>query len=123
MSSRQELRETVWRSLPCLRKRLVGRERIDRITDIAIDRAPLEVMPYVGSGSQEEEIVCRAWQIAVKTKYCKTHGEDAIQFGPMFWIIVAPLIQYAIKVILEWWLESRANQVLLAGWRKEGIPS
>lgn len=123
MSSREELHEIVWRSLPYLRKRLVGRERIDRITDIAIDRAPLEVMPYVSSGSSEEEVVCRAWQIAVKTRYCAAHGEDAIQFGPMFWIIVAPLIQYAIKAILEWWLESRGNRDLLAGLRREGIPA
>jgi hypothetical protein len=118
---RDDLRDAVWKSLPYLRKQMLGRERIDRITDLVIDRAPLEVMPYVDRGSNEEEVVCLAWQSAVKMRYCTMYGEDAIQFGPLFWIIVSPLIQYAIKAIIEWWFQSRANRVLLAGWRKEGV--
>lgn len=121
--NREELSELVWSKMPPLRGRLVGRERIDRVVGIVIDRAPLEVLPYVARGSHEEEVVMRAWQIAAKTRYCAMHGEDAIKFGPMFWIIMAPLIQYAIQAILAWYLESRSNRVLLAGWRKEGIKS
>lgn len=118
--NRDELKETVWNSMPYLRKRLLGRERIDRITDLVIDRAPLEVLPYIEEGSNEEEVVRRAWQIAVKTRYCHEYGEDAIQFGPLFWIVLSPLIQYAIQAILKWWLESKRNRVLIADWRKEG---
>lgn len=119
--TREELRELVWSEMPLLRSRLVGRDRIDRITDLVIDRAPLEVLPYVDRGSHEEEVVKRAWQSAVKTQYCSMHGEDAIQFGPLFWIVMAPLVQYAIQAILNWWLESRSHRVLLVGWRKEGL--
>jgi len=121
--NRDELKMTVWNSMPHLRKRLLGRGRIDRVVDLVIDRAPLEVLPYIDQDSNEEKVVCRAWQSAVKMRYCTRYGEDAIQFGPLFWIILSPLIQYAIAAILKWWLESRSNRVLLAGWRKEGIPS
>ena len=121
MNLRGELEQRVWLSMPVLRRQLIGRERSDLITHVAVDRAPLEVLPYVDRGSKEEEVVCKAWQSSVKTKYCMRYGEDAIQFGPLFWIIVSPLIQYAIRAILEWWLESRSHQVVMAGWRKEGI--
>ena len=122
MSSRDELQDAVWQSLPFLRRQLVGRERMERIVNLAIDRAPLEVLPYVNQGSNEENVVCTAWQAAVKTRYCTKYGDDAIRFGPLFWIVVSPLIQYAIKAILEWWLNSKTNRVLIAGWRKEGFP-
>jgi hypothetical protein len=119
--TREELRDLVWAEMPLLRSRLVGRERMNRVVDLVIDRAPLEVLPYVDRGSCEEEVVMKAWQSAVKMRYCTMYGEDAIQFGPLFWIVVAPLIQYAIQAILKWWLESRSHRVLMAGWRKEGL--
>ena len=119
--TRDDLRELVWQGMPLLRGRLVGRARIDRITDLVIDRAPLEVLPYIREGTQEEEVVKRAWQGVVKTRYCTEYGEDVIQFGPLFWIVMSPLIQYAIAAILKWWLESRSHRVLIVGWRKEGL--
>lgn len=117
---KQDLQDLVWNSLPVLRRNLVGRRRIDRIVDLCIDRAPLEVLPCVGDRPGEQEIVAKAWQNSVKGMYCREYGEDAIQFGPLFWVIVSPLIQYAIMKIIEWFWASRANRVLLAGWRKEG---
>ncbi len=119
--NREELRELVWQEMPLLRSRLIGRARMDRVVDLIIDRAPLEVLPYVDRGSREEEVVKRAWQASVKTRYCAKYGEDAIQFGPLFWVIMSPLIQYAIQAILKWWLESASHRVLIVGWRKEGM--
>lgn len=117
---RQEFRDMVWDSLPVLRRNLVGRRRIDTIVDLCVDRAPLEVLPYIHDRPGEEAVVMKVWQQSVKGLYCREYGEDAIAFGPLFWIVVSPLIQYAITRILAWFWESRANRVLIAGWRKEG---
>jgi len=117
---RQDLYDLVWGSLPLLRRSLVGRERMDLILDLCVDRAPLEVLPYVGDRPGEQDIVTQAWRNSVKTMYCREYGEDAIQFGPLFWIVVSPLIHLAIMKIISWFWQSKSNRVLLAGWRKEG---
>jgi hypothetical protein len=117
---RQDLHDLIWDSLPILRRNLVGRRRIERVVDLCIDRAPLEVLPYVGDRPEEQDVVAKAWQNSVKGLYCREYGEDAIQFGPLFWIVVSPMIQFAIKKIIEWFWQSKANRVMLAGWRREG---
>lgn len=117
--NRVGLHDMVWRSLPVLRRNLVGRERMNRVVDLCIDRAPLEVLPLVQDRPSEREVVATVWKSAVKGLYCRKYGEDAIQFGPLFWIVISPLIQFAIAKIIEWFWQSASNRVLLAGWRKE----
>jgi hypothetical protein len=112
--NQQELRDQLWRELPVLRRNIIGREKVDDIITIAIEQCPLEFFQHISQGSNEQDVALAAWGQSVKRGY----GEEA-QFGPLFWILVSPLIQYLLKRLLEWWFESRANRVKMAGWRRE----
>lgn len=116
--TQQELRDRLWSELPVLRRNLLGREKVDDLITIAIEQCPLEYFQHISHGSNEQEVVAAAWGQNVKRGYGLLYGEDA-KFGPLFWILITPLIQYLLKRLLDWWFESRANRVLLAGWKKE----
>lgn len=116
--TQRELRDQLWSELPVVRRNLIGREKVDDMITIAIEQCPLEFFQHVSQGSNEQDVALAAWGQSVKRGYGLLYGEEA-QFGPLFWILVSPLIQYLLKRLLEWWFESRANRVKMAGWRRE----
>lgn len=114
----KSLKEQLWRELPFVRKHIIGRERIDDIVILAIEQSPLEFCQHISEGTIEESVVLAAWEQSVKRGYCLMYGEEA-QFGPLFWILIGPIVQYILKRLLERWFESSANRVMMAGWRRE----
>lgn len=117
--NRQEFQDMLWSELPAIRKRLVGKKRAERLAKIAIEQCPVEILQHVQEGGKQREVLLAAWRANVKKRYCVEHGEDAVTFGPLFWILISPVLQYIVKRILEWWFESRSHRVILAGWQKE----
>ena len=114
---KQDLLDTSWERMPYVRRNIIGRRIADKVTDICIATSPLEFMTQIEPGSPEEKVIRKAWAIEAKRRYCCLHGEDVIAFGPLFWIIVSPLIQVVIARIIEWWLESNSHKALLKAWR------
>lgn len=115
----QELRDAIWDELPPLRKHILGRQRIDNVITLAIEQCPDDLFRHVEHNDGQQDVVLAAWKSAVKRRYCIAYEGDGVQFGPLFWIILSPLIQYVIKRLLEWWLESSSHRLLLAGWKRE----
>lgn len=116
--TQRELREQLWEELPLIRRNILGRERVDDLITLAIEQCPVEYIQHTAAGSSERDVVSAAWGQSVKRSYSLLYGEDA-KFGPLFWILISPVIQYLIMRLLKWWEESRANQVIMAGWRRE----
>lgn len=114
-----ELQDRIWRQLPLLRRNLIGRERFDDLVIVAIEQSPIEFVRHITRGENSEDVLIAAWGQSVKRGYYLMHGStDEKAFGPIFWILIGPLLQVLLKKILEWWFESSKNKVLLAGWRR-----
>lgn len=113
--TQHELREEIWMSVPPLRRLIIGRERVDDIITMAIENAPLEQIVAAG---EDQSVVLKVWEADVKRCYCLVCG-DEVTFGPLFWILIGPIVQLALKKLLEWWFASSANRVMLAGWKRE----
>jgi len=113
-----ELQELMWAELPFIRKNLVGRDRVDDLVLVAIEQFPLQYADHVAVGSAEADVFTMAWSGNVKRGYCLLYGED-YEFGPIFWLLISPILQILLKQLLEWWWAGPANRVLMAGWRRE----
>lgn len=118
MTTQAELREEIWESLPSLRKHLIGRERIEDLITVAIEQSPCQFADCIAQGSPEEEVFLAAWGRDVKKAYCLKTGND-VQFGPLFWILVSPILQYILQRLLDWWFSASSHRVLMAGWHRE----
>lgn len=116
--TQQDLRDEIWGGMPFARKRLVGRERVDDLITMSIESSPLDLLQHVGRDSREQDVVVSEWSKSVKRSYCLICGDEAT-FGPLFWILVSPLLQYIIKRLIEWWFESASHRVIMAGWKRE----
>lgn len=105
-------------SVPPLRRRILGRERVNDIITMAIENAPIEYINHVVVEGDGQEVLLKSWEADVKRCYCLICG-DEVTFGPLFWILIGPIVQLLLKKLLEWWFESSSHRVLLAGWKKE----
>lgn len=117
--TRDELLEEMWDSLPWLRKRLLGRERVNRLVESCISQTPVELLSHVADRPEEVEVVEAAWRGDSKKRYSTRYGDDVIEFGPIFWIVAAAVIQYIVQRLLEWWFERRECRSLIEAWRAE----
>jgi hypothetical protein len=113
-----ELKELAWLELPVLRRNLVGRDRIDELVTIAVEQCPIQFIEHVSDGGCQRDVILSAWGQSVKKGHCLLHGENNVTFGPLFWVLVGPLLQIMLKKLLEWWFESSRNKLLMAGWQR-----
>ena len=114
----KELQDQMWLELPALRRNMVGKKRIDELVTIAIDQCPIAFVEHISNGSCEQSVVLSAWSQSVKKSHCLKNGHDNVQFGPLFWILVGPLLQILLQKLLDWWFESARNRVLMVGWQR-----
>lgn len=115
----KSLQDKIWRQLPLLRRSLVGRERFDDLVVVAIEQSPIEFVRHVSQGEESEQVLLAAWGQSVKRGYCLMHGStDEKAFGPVFWLLIGPMLQTVLAKILEWWFASPKNKILLAGWKR-----
>lgn len=119
MSSLDELADDIWRDLPFFRRQLLGRERVKDMVLIAVEQCPLDLCGHVQPGSTESDVLVAAWSQDVKRSYCLLYTGDEAKFGPLFWILLSPVLHYVIQKILDWYFESRSNRALLRRWKKE----
>lgn len=113
--TQNELRDEIWHSIPPLRRLIIGRERVDDIVTMSIENAPLEQIVAAGG---DQSVVLKVWEADVKRSYCLICG-DEVTFGPLFWILIGPIVQLVLKKLLEWWFESHSHRVMLVGWKRE----
>lgn len=110
----EDLQSRIWGDLPPLRKNLVGRDRVDDLVLIAVEQSPIEFISHLKPGSGECEVFSAAWGQSVKRGYCLLYPE----MGPIFWLLISPVLQAILRRLLEWWWESSNNRILLAGWKR-----
>lgn len=92
----ENFQNLVWSSLSPIRKRIVGRERVNDLIAITIEQSPVRLLHHVVSGSTGEQVVVDEWHTGVRRML------DS-QFGPIFWLLLSPVLSVIIQKLLEWW--------------------
>jgi hypothetical protein len=97
-----------------MRKHLVPRERIDELVDQAIRNWPSEVLTQCRDDDDFAEVM----QANVGSLRRRIRAND---YGFLWTILLSALASAVIELLLKWWLERRANRVLLLVWRQEAM--
>ena len=108
-----EMRGYVYARLP-LRKHLLPRERIDELVDQAIANWPSEVLSQCRGDDDYAEVM----EANVNSLRRRIRAND---YGFVWTIILSALASAVIELLLKWWLERRANRVLMLVWRQEAM--
>jgi hypothetical protein len=114
-----EVQEWTWKQLPYVRRNILGRDRVNDLVAVAIEQAPVDLFRHVTGNANSQEIVLVAWGQSVKRTYCLMRGgPDEKQFGPIFWLLIGPILQMILTKLLDWYFRSPKNAVLLKGWKR-----
>jgi hypothetical protein len=119
MKTLKDLQEEVWSGIPYIKRKLIGRERVDDLVMLAVEQCPLDLCQHFEPGSKECDVVCAAWSESARRSYCLLYGGDENTFGPLFWILVSPVMSYIMQRILEWYFETKSHRATLRRWKRE----
>lgn len=114
-----DLKEHVWRKLGP-RRWLVGREQIDVLTQLTVENWQCEFI-QVAQDDLERKVVCDATLADVKRMYQAVGGYGEREYGMIWMFLLSAVASAVIQVVLKWWLERRANRVMLMIWQQEGM--
>jgi hypothetical protein len=113
MAEMTALQNEMWNALPLV-KYLLGRKKINALIDSAIESAPFAVLEILRKNPIYEESTRSKWVGMTR----ELHAKDAT-FGPLFWLLVLPLLQVLIRKLIEWWLSDRENRISMQTWHGE----
>jgi hypothetical protein len=114
----QTMQEIAWQSLPPIRKRMVGRATVNDLVVCAIHNWEGEYLAACADNNQRQ-VYARGLLQAVKRAHQPISGYEAQEYG-FIWVFLLQAVATAlIQWLVEWWLKSHANRVLIEGWKRE----
>jgi hypothetical protein len=117
--SADTLREYVFRRMP-IRARVLGRERLGEIVDLAVARWPAYELLSCGRGSSQEEEVLQSLMQEVSVR-CSATAAKQQTYGFVWMFLMSAVVSAVVQAVLRWWLESSANRAMLRVWQQEGM--
>ena len=114
-----DLKAHVWKKLGP-RKWLAGRAQVELLTQLTIENWQTEYFEAADS-DLERSIVAEGTLVAVKRMHQAVGGYGDREYGMLWMLLLSSLASAIIQVMLRWWLERRANRVMLMVWQQEGM--
>lgn len=115
VSGPEELCQYVRQSLP-LRARLVGKERLDDITLIAVTEWPIQPLLDARRGSGDEERMLDSITKSVSRTYETVHGSEK-RYGFLWAFVLSSAVSAIVQLVLQWWLSRSVNRMKMAAWQ------
>lgn len=114
-----DLKEHVWRKLGP-RKWLVGRSQVDLLTQLAVENWRSDYMQAADS-DLERQIVAQAMLADMKRMHQAVGGYGDREYGMIWMFLLSAVASAILQVLLKWWMDRRANRVMLMVWQQEGM--
>jgi hypothetical protein len=114
-----DLKVHVWRRLGP-RKWLIGREQVDLLTQLTIENWQSEYYTAAET-DHERQIVAEGTLVAVKRMHQVVGGYGEREYGMIWSLLLMAVASAVIQLVLRWWLERRANRVMLLVWQHEAM--
>jgi hypothetical protein len=112
-----DLKEHVWRKLP-FRKVVVGRRAVNDLVELAIANWESRLLE-VCINDQQRAIVADTITASMKRGHQVVSGKEVQEYGFVWVIVLGAIANLIVQIILQWWMERRANKALLVVWQSE----
>ncbi len=112
-----DLQTYVWRRLG-MRKFLVGRATCDDFVQLAVENWAGQFMKHA-LDQRERNVVSGVIVADIKRAHQVMSGRESAEYGMIWALVLQAVASAVVQLILKWWLERRANRVLLAVWQQE----
>lgn len=112
-----ETQDYVWRRLG-VRKHLVGRAVVNDMVELAIENWAGAFLNYCVN-DDDRRMVCNVIVDNMRRSHQVMGGKDPVEYGLVWAFILQAVTSAVVQVILRWWLERRANRVLLLALKAE----
>lgn len=112
-----ETQDYAWRRLG-VRKHLVGRAVVNDMVELAIENWPGELLNHCQT-DDDRRMVCDVIIDNMRRSHQVVSGRDPAEYGFIWAFILQAVASAVVQVILRWWLERRANRVLLLALKAE----
>jgi hypothetical protein len=113
-----DLQSEVWRAMPPLRKRIAGREVVDDFVTLAVQNWSGEYLEACADNRQRN-VYAAALLGQLKRGHQAVSGAEPTEYGFLWVFLLQAVAAAVIEWLIKWWLDRRANRVLLAGWQQE----
>lgn len=117
MTTVADLKLWVWRRVG-IRRHVVGRRVIDDFTELAIAHWEPRHLAYCIDDTQRA-VVCENILRSVKRGYQVVSGKEPQEYGVFWSLVLQAVASIVVKLILQWWLESRLNRIRMQSWQTE----
>lgn len=111
----EELKDYVFRRMP-IRTRMLGRERLAEIVDLAVARWPSDGLRACARGSSQEEELLQGVIHGVGQQ-CSARSGAGQTYGFVWMFLMSAVISAVVQAVLRWWLEREANRQAIALWK------
>lgn len=113
-----DLKNHVWRDMPPIRKRLVGRRVVDDCVQLAVENWSGDYLAAC-AGNHERHVYATAMLGQIKRAYQPVSGREPQEFGFIWVVILQGVVSAIVQWLIRWWLERRANRALMTVWQHE----
>lgn len=112
-----ELKQYSWRRLG-VRKHLAGRKAVDDLVEVAVQNWESQYLRRIDHPTNmmlfEQDMLAN-----MKRVYQAGGDYGDAEYGFIWVFILSSVASALIKILIEWWLKRRENQVFMANMRTE----
>jgi hypothetical protein len=112
-----DLKEHVWKRLP-LRKVVVGRRAVNDMVELAVSNWDHRMLD-ICVNDQQRRIVSDSIVASMKRGHQVVSGKEVQEYGFVWVIVLGAIANLIVQIILQWWMERRANRAMLVAWQVE----
>lgn len=112
-----ETKDYVWRRLG-VRKFLVGRAVADDMVELAIENWAGSFLNYCVNDN-DRALVAQVMVDNMRRGHQVMSGKEPREYGMLWAFLLQSIASAVVQILLRWWLERRANRVLLLAMKAE----
>jgi len=113
-----DLQEQCWHALPTVRKRIVGRQTVNDLVVLAVENWEGEYLNACRDNRQRG-VYTASLLGHMKRLHQASSPYESQEYGFLWAVLLQALAAAVIQYLVNWWLERRANRVLLSAWQAE----